>query len=138
MSGEGPAAGPDAGARLVDAMHEWARSTFGEAESAHIATGAPECTWCPVCQLITVLRGDRPEVTERLSTAASAVADALQALLDASARPQSAAPAPAAEATAPTGAPAEPAPPGPRAGRRPKRRVQHIDLDDVAPGDVPQ
>lgn len=126
-SGEGTAEGADAGARLVDTVHEWVRSTFGDAQSAHIATGAPECTWCPLCQLITVLRGDRPEVTERLATAATAAAEALRALLDASARPESASAAPG-DAAAP--------PSGPPSGRLPKRRVQHIDLDDVAPGDV--
>ena len=56
----------DAGRLLADAVHEWARARFGEAGTAHIATGAAECAWCPICQLIAALRGERPDVTDKL------------------------------------------------------------------------
>ena len=69
----------------------------------HVATGAPECEWCPLCQLVAVLRGERPEATEKLRTAGTAVMGALRAVLDA---------APV------TTSPAEP----------PASRVQRIDL----------
>ena len=63
-------------------MHEWARARFGDADSAHIATGAAECAWCPICQLIAALRGDRPDVTDKLSAAAAAVVDVVGSLLN--------------------------------------------------------
>ena len=72
----------DAGRLLADAVHEWARARFGDAGSAHIATGAPECAWCPVCQLIAALRGDRPDVTDKLAAAATAVVDVVGSLLN--------------------------------------------------------
>jgi hypothetical protein len=73
-------------ARLADAVHGWARTTF-PGLSEHIATGAPECRYCPLCRLVAVLRGNRPEVTERVAEAASAVADAVRTVADALARP---------------------------------------------------
>jgi len=55
----GPAAtaGPGAGARLG----EWLSAD-------HIATGAPECKWCPLCQAISMLRTTNPEVKEHLAS----------------------------------------------------------------------
>ena len=78
---EGKAAS-DAGRLLADAVHEWARARFGDTDSAHIATGAPECSWCPICQLIAALRGDRPDVTDKLAAAATAVVDVVGSLLN--------------------------------------------------------
>ncbi len=40
---------------------------------------AAECRWCPLCQLIAVLRGERPEVTAALADVLRATADALHA-----------------------------------------------------------
>jgi hypothetical protein len=73
-------------ARLADAVRGWARARFPELTD-HVATGAPECRYCPFCQLIAVLRGDRPEVTERVAEAAAAVADAVRAVAEVLARP---------------------------------------------------
>ncbi len=92
-------------AKLVEAVHEWARRSLGDPATAHIATGAAECSYCPVCQLIAVLRGDRPEVTARLADVGSAVVTALRAALDG--MPDGTNPPPAQQ-----------------------QRVQHIDLDD--------
>jgi hypothetical protein len=78
---EGKAAS-DAGRLLADAVHEWARARFGDTDSAHIATGAPECSWCPICQLIAALRGERPDVTDKLAAAATAVVDVVGSLLN--------------------------------------------------------
>jgi hypothetical protein len=66
------------------------------------ASGAGECRSCPVCRLISVLRGDRPEVTEKLAEAGTALLAALRAALG-----------PVATGTAP----------------EPAARVQRIDLD---------
>jgi hypothetical protein len=40
---------------------------------------ADECRWCPLCQLIAVLRGQRPEVTAVLADVLRTTADALHA-----------------------------------------------------------
>ena len=100
----------DEAAKLLDAVQDWARRSFGD--SAHIATGAPECTWCPICQLIAVLRGDRPEISDKIADATASVVSALRAVVDAAANP-------AEEAGA-----APPKPP----------RVQRIDLGSDASG----
>jgi len=75
----------DEAAKLLDAVQDWARRNLGE--SSHIATGAPECQWCPLCQLIMVLRGDRPEISEKIADATASVVAALRSLLDAATTP---------------------------------------------------
>ncbi len=92
----------DEAAKLLDAVQDWARRNFGD--GPHVATGAPECTWCPICQFIAVLRGDRPEIGDKIAEATASVVAALRALVDAAA-----------------------------SGHHPEpQRVQHIDLDDGA------
>lgn len=103
--------------RLLDAVQDWAKrvpdaaaGTAGAAGAAeHPRTG--ECLpWCPICQFANILRGEHPEVTERLTEAATAIASAMKALADtALARTQ-------ADSTRPR---PQPAP-----------RVQRITLDD--------
>jgi hypothetical protein len=69
--------------RLLDAVQEWAKR-FPEASASadeHARTG--ECLpWCPICQFANILRGEHPEVTERLTEAATAIASAMKALAD--------------------------------------------------------
>lgn len=66
--------------RLLGAVQEWTRQTFpAGGPDGH---GGPECQWCPLCQFMAVLRGERPEVTERVAEAGAAVASALRALVD--------------------------------------------------------
>lgn len=48
---------------------------------------APECRWCPVCQLMRVAKATSPDVREHLSQAAVSLALALQGLLDGSPAP---------------------------------------------------
>jgi hypothetical protein len=73
--------------RLFEAVQEWARRTAGEGRtvgehwSEHVATGAPECRLCPVCQLISVLRDSRPEVALHLTEAAGSLLAAVRAAL---------------------------------------------------------
>jgi hypothetical protein len=54
-----------------------------------------ECRWCPLCQLLAVLRGERPEVTAVIADVLRATADALHAF------------AAAPDAPHPAGAPAD-------------------------------
>ena len=68
--------------RLLNAVEDWARR-FPETAGEMTAHGGGECLpWCPICQFANVLRGDHPEVTERLTEAANAIASAMKALAD--------------------------------------------------------
>lgn len=64
--------------RLFGAVQEWTRENLPAAPE-----GATTCEWCPLCQFVAVLRGDRPEVTERVAEAGTALTSAVHALLDA-------------------------------------------------------
>jgi hypothetical protein len=64
--------------RLLGAVQAWTQQNLPAAPD-----GATTCEWCPLCQFVAVLRGDRPEVTERVTEAGTAVTSALRALLDA-------------------------------------------------------
>lgn len=94
----------DEASRLFAAVQQWVRDTF-PAPGPDGELG-PDCQWCPICQFLSVLRGERPEVTERVSEAGTAVFTMFRALLDGAAQ------------HAHQGAPHPPPPP----------RVQHIDL----------
>ncbi len=67
--------------RLFEAVQEWAKRASGAAGgwSEHVATGAPECQLCPVCQLIALLRETRPDVATHLAEAAASMLAALRA-----------------------------------------------------------
>ena len=73
----------------------------GEGDGAHPA----DCRWCPVCQAASVLRGERPEVTDALADVLTAAAAALRGLGE---PPPAPAPAAAAEAEAEEEPPAPP------------------------------
>ncbi|MEO5850928.1 MAG: hypothetical protein ABIQ15_00300 [Nocardioides sp.] len=47
----------------------------------HVATGGADCTYCPVCRVIHVVRETSPEVREHLAVAASALVQAAAGLL---------------------------------------------------------
>jgi hypothetical protein len=114
-------------AKLFAAATEWARQQTGDPKPAsspipkfgellsqeHIATGAPECRWCPICQAISLLRTTSPDVKEHV---ASLVVVARQ-ILDA-----------VGEAVAEGGPQSKPHP-------EPKPDVEHIDLSEDDPWD---
>jgi hypothetical protein len=79
-----PASGrPDLGeelGKLVTTVQELVRRALPDAAIGH---GGPECQWCPICQLVNLLRGEHPEITDRIAEAGSAVAAALKAATDA-------------------------------------------------------
>ncbi|HYF73886.1 MAG TPA: hypothetical protein VD864_13745 [Nocardioides sp.] len=106
----GPRAEPEVGsvgeeaAKLLGALSDWARDQgagvgglgdlgdtvaglAGHAARAvhevdeHLATGAAECTYCPICRTVHVLRQTTPEVRAQLTTAASALLQAASGLL---------------------------------------------------------
>lgn len=88
-------------ARLVTAVQDWTRENLPAAPK-----GATTCEWCPLCQFVAVLRGDLPELTERMAGAGAALSSVLHALVDAT-----------------TGHSPTADQPGPR--------VEHIDLDET-------
>ncbi|MGZ4436328.1 MAG: hypothetical protein ACXVW6_01725 [Nocardioidaceae bacterium] len=85
-------------AKLLAALQGWAKESGGEYADAaaaaaagaagrlqdvneHIATGGQDCTYCPVCQAIALVRSTSPEVKEHLATAASSLLQAAAGLL---------------------------------------------------------
>jgi hypothetical protein len=111
-------------ARLVSIAQDWARTAFphaaapptaGSAAGSGGAPAASECVaWCPICQVAQLLRGEHPELTERLVEAGTALATAMKALADAALTRSPA----AGGGTRGDGRP------------RPTPRVQRIHLDD--------
>jgi hypothetical protein len=104
--------------RLVSSMqdwaqdwaHDWAQRNRSEQTGRHVAA---DCQWCPLCQFVAVLRGERPEVTERIAEAGTALVAAVRAMAE------------AASSGAADGPQREP--------RRPaSARVQKINLGDEA------
>lgn len=74
-------------ARLLGAVSGWARDLDlgdhdgGEVHDKHVASGSPECRWCPVCRTVRSARGLSPEVRTHLATATTALAQAALAFL---------------------------------------------------------
>ena len=65
--------------RLFAAVEDWARSRSGGLlDGEHLATGAPECTACPLCQGVSLLKQVKPETVEHLLDAAASVVAALR------------------------------------------------------------
>ncbi|WP_028645738.1 hypothetical protein [Nocardioides sp. URHA0020] len=92
--------------KLLGALSSWAQDAAPDLD-AHLATGSTECTYCPICRTVHLVRELRPEVREQLATAATTALQALSGLLVA-ATPDA---------------------------RRSPGGVEHIDLDDT--GDWP-
>ena len=93
--------------KLLGALSDWARDAAGEVDQ-HLATGAAECTFCPICRTVHAVRELSPEVKTQLATAATTFLNAAAGLMSGAAAGQ-------------TGRP---------------EGVQHIDLDDESwPGD---
>jgi hypothetical protein len=84
VSHQAPEPGPlaDEAARLFEAVQDWARRTTAD-PGPRIATGSPECTACPVCQALALLRSARPETFAHLAEAMAALVAAGRDLLDA-------------------------------------------------------
>lgn len=68
--------------RLATAVQDWTARTFPAPPAGHTCG---DCQWCPICQFMAVLRGERPEVTERVAEAGTALASAFRAFVDAAA-----------------------------------------------------
>lgn len=134
-------------AKLLGALADWARDQGAEVGGglgaaaaglagqaaaaakevdAHLATGAPECRWCPVCRAVHAVRSCAPEVREQLLVAADALVKAAAGFL------ATQVPEGARDAVPPSG-------PAPRGhGPRPPQPsgVERIDLDPDDPDDT--
>jgi hypothetical protein len=73
----------DEAARLLEALQTWVRGATGNLGAERIATDSPECRLCPVCLLLSVIRGAQPEVFEHLVEAAGSLALALRTAVEA-------------------------------------------------------
>lgn len=99
-------------ARLLNALGEWAKDQSTESANAfsdsvaglagraasavadlprlmdeHLATGAPECAYCPVCRTVHVVREASPDVRVHLTSAALSLMQAATTVLNAMATP---------------------------------------------------
>ncbi|MCW2681812.1 MAG: hypothetical protein JWM62_3213 [Frankiales bacterium] len=77
MSSQPVGSAAEEAARLFQAAEQWMRTRAG-GHLDGLATGAPECTVCPVCQGIAAVRGVRPETVEHLLDAAASFVAALK------------------------------------------------------------
>jgi hypothetical protein len=78
-------------AKLLGALSGWAKehgdglsdgwSSLTDEVHEHVATGAPECTWCPVCRAVAVVRQTSPEVRAHLASAATSLMLAVSGMM---------------------------------------------------------
>ena len=85
--GTGAHAGPEVGplseeaARFVEALSDWARGHMGG--PAMSVGNAAECTLCPFCQLLSLVRHAKPETFSHLLDASASLTAALRSVVDA-------------------------------------------------------
>lgn len=115
------------GAEVHHGVEDMARQAFEGVQAVadgfdeHLATGAAECTWCPVCRTVHAVRELSPEVKAHLVSAASSLVKASAALLATVVPDQG----------GPSGESAPKA--NPRRSGPQQPRIQHIDIDDPGP-----
>ncbi len=68
-------------AKLFGVLAGWARD-MGD----HVDTGGAECTLCPICRTVHVIRQANPEVRDHLAVAASSLMQAAAGVLIAASR----------------------------------------------------
>jgi hypothetical protein len=85
-------------AKLLGALSGWAKDHAGEASEGlsglaaqaastahdvneHLATGSAECTVCPICRTVHLVRELSPEVKTHLTAAVSSLAQAAAAVM---------------------------------------------------------
>ena len=88
----------DEAGKLLSALQDWAKENGSEYAAAaasaaagagatlhdldeHLATGGRDCTYCPVCQVISAVRSTSPEVREHLRSAAGSLVQAMAGVL---------------------------------------------------------
>lgn len=127
--------------KLFGALSDWARdhgSDLGQGLSGlvdhaaatarevdeHLATGAAECTWCPICRTVHAVRRTSPEVRAHLASAASSLIQAAAGVLATAVPPEGRAGGHGSgHSTSSTGR---------------DHGVEHIDLDEAPDGVWPE
>ena len=77
----------DHGADVGDGLGEGLAGFAGQAADGlrevneHLATGAPECTYCPICRVVHAVRETSPEVRAHLAVASASLLQAAAGLL---------------------------------------------------------
>jgi hypothetical protein len=66
----------DQGRRLLDAVLQGTADPSTDDRKA--AGHRPDCSWCPLCQVAAVVRGERPEVSAALADILDTTANALR------------------------------------------------------------
>lgn len=75
------AVGLTAGLAGLASHAQAAASDLGRDLDGHIATGAPECTYCPICRTVHVVREAGPDVMAHMISAATSLMQAASAVL---------------------------------------------------------
>jgi hypothetical protein len=70
----------DEAAKLLGALSDWAKDAAHDVDR-HLATGAQECTYCPICRTVHAVRDLSPEVRTQLATAATSFLQAAAGVL---------------------------------------------------------
>ena len=70
--------------RLVSSVQDWAQD-WTHRGPADAGERNSDCQWCPLCRVAALLRGEHPDVTDRLAEAGTALVGALRALVEAGA-----------------------------------------------------
>jgi hypothetical protein len=70
-------------AKLAETLSKWASSGFAHSLLNGVGESA-ECKVCPLCQLIRLAQGSRPEVFEHLADASASLLAALRAAVESS------------------------------------------------------
>jgi hypothetical protein len=78
--------GSDVGQGVAGLADQAARSARDVSE--HLATGSEECTYCPICRTVHVVRRANPEVRAHLAVAAASLLQAAAGVLAAAASPE--------------------------------------------------
>ena len=71
-------------AKLVEALSQWGTQWAHGAAGGELplATGSDECTLCPVCQALALMRRARPETFTHLAAATTSLLAALRTVVE--------------------------------------------------------
>ncbi len=70
-------------AKLAEALSQWASNGFAQSVFSGMGESS-ECRFCPVCQVIRLAQGSKPEVFEHLADASASLLAALRAAVESS------------------------------------------------------
>ena len=85
MTSPAPGSVGEEAAKLVEALSEWAhRSNWTGAAGGELplATGSEECTLCPVCQALSLVRRAKPETFAHLADATTSFLAAVRTVVE--------------------------------------------------------